>query len=787
MPGPFSRPPEFSPIKGIDPFGTQPLQAGFLDHDMVAGHAREMARQCDPSDRVKPAALPTRFRQNAAVVTQAIRHFRRLVDEQIAVPSAVEWLLDNAYVIEDVLYEVKEHLPWGYYKRLPRLGQGVLKGYPTVYALALDIVAHRDSSFDEEFLDAFLSAFQEARPLRLGELWAVPIMLRVALIENLRRVCDLIVAGEADADWARDFAARLAQHPRPLRAWEHELTHGRVVHLYRTLREGDAETGRVLREVEGWLTNQGLTSTELFRREHHGQAARQVTTGNIVTSLRLLSVIDWSQFVERNSLLESHLRHDPSGDYSQMDFATRDRYRRAVETLSRGSDWSEIDVARLATQRAMAGAEPESRHIGYHLVDEGRGATEALLGYKPPFRDDITNKVRRRPLLFYFGVKLAALIFFGTLLWWSAGTASPWTVLFLSAVALIPLSDLAARAVQYLLLRWVPAESLPRLDFQEGISPDCPTFIVIPTLLGSPDGARALVEKLEQHYLSHPDPALYFALLTDFPDAEMEELPGDQAALDAALEGVRELNRRYCPEDAPRFFLFHRKRQWNKAEGVWMGWERKRGKLGEFNRMMRGDKNTSYSVVSGPIDQLPHIRYVLTLDTDTVLPREAASRLIGAIAHPLNRPKMSADGRTVERGYGILQPRVSFLPQTHRKSRFAGWFAFSAGVDPYSTAASDLYQDMFGSGTFTGKGVVRPGRLRGDRRPRLPRERDIIARPDRGQLRPVRPGVGPGTVRRIPHALFGLRPPRTPLDPRRLATATLARRGSARGGRAAGK
>ena len=269
----------------------------------------------------------------------------------------------------------------------------------------------------------------------------------------------------------------------------------------------------------------------------------------------------------------------------------------------------------------------------------------------------------------------------------------------------MPVSDLAVGLVNYLLTLILPPRTLPKLEFKEGIPADCATFVVMPSMLIRPESAAALTDRLEIHYLANPDAQLRFALLTDFADAPAQHQPEDDSYVRAALEHIAALNQRYAPQGPPRFFLFHRERRWNPSEGCWMGWERKRGKLEEFNRLLRGDPNTSYTVRSSELDQVPRIRFVITLDVDTQLPHETARRLVGALAHPLNQAQFDpAQGRVVE-GYGILQPRVSFhMPAAHR-SRFTRIWAGSAGVDPYSAAVSDIYQDLFGAGSFTGKGV----------------------------------------------------------------------------------
>ncbi len=286
-----------------------------------------------------------------------------------------------------------------------------------------------------------------------------------------------------------------------------------------------------------------------------------------------------------------------------------------------------------------------------------------------------------------------------------SGSASPWLWLLVIFAALLPVSELAVGLMNYLLTLALPPRTLPRLEFKEGIPEECAAFIVVPSMLIHDDSAALLAAKLEIHYLANSDPQLRFALLTDFADAPAEHQAEDDGYVQDALERIAALNRRYAPEGSPRFFLFHRKRLWNPSEGCWMGWERKRGKLDEFNRLLRGDANTSYTVRSGEVDDLPTIRYVITLDLDTQLPHETARRLVGTLAHPLNRARFDAgQGRVVE-GYGILQPRISFHLPAANRSRFTRIWVGSAGVDPYSAAVSDIYQDLFGAGTFTGKGI----------------------------------------------------------------------------------
>jgi cyclic beta-1,2-glucan synthetase len=669
-----------------------PSQFGELARVLAGGGAIGAAARGQP--------LLRRLQDNSRVLHAAHRDIAAAAARQEPLTPDAEWLLDNFHIIEEVLRQVRTDLPCGYYAELPALASGPLAGLPRVYALALVIVAHTDSSIDEGQVIDFVRAYQTVTPLTIGELWAVPIMHRFALLENLRRLASQMVEARRDRADAVAWASRGAGRPAPLPPQPSDAF---LVSLLQEL--GDHPTGPYSERLQEWLVAHGADANEALRREHRRQAANQVSIGNCVTSLRLLAALDWNEFFEKASLVEAVLRGEPTGVYPRQDFSTRDRYRRAVEKLARGSGRSEIEVARLAVARSRnAGPEPRRSHLGYHLIGRDRHAFEAELGYRPRVFDRKQDFLTDHPRLAFFWLLLALTL---TLLGAVLALAAPatWTTgLLLAAVALLPASELAVGLTNYLLCRLLTPRILPRLDFKEGVPDDCVTFVVIPGMLAWADGAAPLAERLELHFLANSDPNFLFALLTDFADAPEERRPEDESYLRSALDAIRDLNRRYASEDKPRFFLFHRKRLWNPSENCWMGWERKRGKLHEFNRLLRG-ASTSYATRSADVSSLPRTRYVLTLDADTVLPREAARRLVGILAHPLNQAVLSEDGRRVIEGYAILQPRVSFLYQAGMRSWFARIFAGSAGVDPYSSAVSDTYMDLFGKGTFTGKGL----------------------------------------------------------------------------------
>jgi cyclic beta-1,2-glucan synthetase len=710
----------------------EPIRGELYGLEHLEAHARGLASASILAPRWGLGhPLLRRFLRIGRDLESAYRRITAATRRQESITPDAEWLLDNYHIVSEALREVRHDLPRGYYQQLPKLAAGPYAGFPRVYVLALELIAHTDSSLDENNVGRFVQAYQSVAPLTIGELWAVPIMLRVGLLENLHRLArqmltswnhrleaegwkpHLIACKDLEADEVQRRLSAPALQPRA--NWSDPF----IVHLLQLLRDHGPEACAGIEWLEEHLGRRRQVSADVLRREHQRQAANQVSVGNCVTSLRLLSALDWTIFFERSSLVEAELRHDPAGIYARQDFPTKDRYRQMVERLARGSDHDERAVARqvveLAQRRPPQQTSEVSRtsevlgaanHVGYYLVGPGRPELEKRIGYRSRLDERLRRLVLAHPGTVYFGglTVTTALILGGVLAFCLTMAALP-LLIVVALVALLPATDLAVGLIHYLVTLLLPPRVLPKMGFKEGIPADCSTFVVMPTMLVRPESAAVLCERLEIHYLSNPDPQLRFALLTDFADAPAEQMPEDSSYVQAALEQIKALNARYAAGGPDRFFLFHRGRQFNPAMNHWMGWERKRGKLMEFNRLLRGARDTSFAVMSGDVNGLPHIRFVITLDADTRLPREAARRLIATLAHPLNRPRFDAEqGRVVE-GYGVLQPRVSLGLPSATRSHFARIFTGSAGLDPYTTAVSDVYQDLFGVGSYTGKGI----------------------------------------------------------------------------------
>ncbi len=694
----------------------KPLRAQLLGIEGLEERAKVLAASFtlarDPRRNAHP--LFSRLEENARALREAYRVFADDVHRGEFVPPAAEWLLDNFHLIESEIRGVRHALPRQYYLALPKLAPREMAGTARVYAMALELIRHTDGRLDRPQLVRFVAGYQTVAPLTIGELWAWPSMLKLALIENARRLAVETLEGRDARLRADRFLAQVGGpgSAMPLASLPGVLETAYVVRLLQRMREYGPLVSPVRAAVEQRLAAQGMTAEDSIRTEYQAQAAGQVSMANAITSLRLCSTLDWMLYFEHVSLVEQVLQRDPAGVYGRMDFLSRDRYRQAVEELAEASGEAQLRVALRCVESARQVAELKSAgdraaHVGYHLIGKGRADLETDVAYRPRFTGRVRRFLFAHATSVYLGsIALAtAALLTPAVAYVRALGGAPWTWVATVALLLLPASEFAIAFVQRLAARLVPPRRLPRLDLRAGVPDDARTMVVVPTMLTSVAGVAELLEHVEVLALGNTDPCIHFAILGDFADAPTDELPADGEILTAARDGVVELNARLGQGRTDRFHLFHRVRQWNPGERAWIGWERKRGKIEEFNRLLRGATDTSFRVHVGDPEVLPNIRYCITLDSDTQLPLHAARKLIGIITHPLNRPHFDPRLRRVTDGYGILQPRVSVTMASAAGSLFARVYAGHTGVDPYTTAVSDTYQDLFREGTFTGKGL----------------------------------------------------------------------------------
>ena len=771
----------------------EPIRAELFSAERLEQHAQSLAAaQTVTTARAAERALVPRVRENGRVLHEAHQLIGNAARLHLAITPAAEWLLDNFHIVEDQLRDIREYLPARYYRLLPKLADGHLRGFPRVYGIAWAIVAHTDSRFDPDWLIRFVRAYQRVQPLTIGELWAVPISLRIVMVENLRRLAVRIVGSQLSRQAADRFVDELLPaadaHPAELadRAIhslsEAPLRPAFAVQLVQRLRYGALDTTALLEWLNREPKMQRLSTDEIVQSELAAQGAANLTVRNLITSMRAIAAFDWRAFFEEVSLVDAALRG--TTNFVAMDFATRDRYRHAIEELARGAACSELDVAAAviakiqkiqdgarvcawepseaagahrvladgqaggggnsprasvaraegsagirqaplaAAEHAPAGAslldtgdhgaapDPRLLDAGFYLIGAGRHALERDLGCRIGLRERWVRACLAHATAFYLGTILfLTLAVLALPLAASVDAGMSWAGLMVaSLLALFPASDAAIALTHRLVTKAFGPRPLPRLALRDGIPASLRTCVVMPTLIGGTQDVAAQLERLETHYLSNRDGDVRFALLTDWHDDDTEAVATDASLLAAAAAGIEALNARHGQADfdgGARFFHFHRARVWNPGERKWMGWERKRGKLHEFNRLLRGATDTTFVAVSGKAPVAPSgVRYVITVDEDTKLPIGTVRRLVGAAAHALNRPVWDEAARRVVHGYGVLQPRVTPVFPTRREATiYQRVFAGPSGMDPYAAAASDVYQDLFGEGSYTGKGL----------------------------------------------------------------------------------
>ena len=650
-------------------------------------------------------------------LAESHRTLSTVLQQKLSLSFVSEWVLDNYYIIRQTLSQIEKDLPRGFFEQLPRLDAGPWKGLPRIYAIAHCVLAFENELLDLTEVQLVLARFQQHSPLTMGELWAVPIFLRYCLVEALAESLIAVIRPQKVPDLPL---------PPPTK----------------------------------------LTNTDSSTVSQSDRVA------NIILSLRAISEQSWKDFFEAVSAVEHTLRNDPAGIYAQMDFTTRDLYRKEIEKLAFATRMDEGEIAETCLRMAedafahfsaqhqpLAGiatsppAEenppplPQEVHVGNYLLGKGRLALEERIGYRPGSKAVLLRWVTDHASFVYlYSVAVLSTLIFVLLAFsarlpelyaalssvehtwpWDVSLTSPgspirWLVMIILTLALfVPVLTIATSLANWLITLLIRPRILPKLEFKQAIPDPFQALVVVPAMITGHEEIESLAAQLELHYLRNPERGLLFALLTDFRDADNETLPEDARLMQDARSRIQELNDRYAFSDEAdgqaaepaggvvRFYLFHRRRQWNPSEGKWMGWERKRGKLDELNRLLRGENHLSFinqeALTPADHSALQKVRYVITLDADTILPIGAAARLVGTLAHPLNRAQFDPQSGKVVSGYTVLQPRMEIHPKSANLSWFTRIFAGDAGLDLYSLAVSDAYQDLFGVGIYVGKGI----------------------------------------------------------------------------------
>lgn len=718
-----------------------PLRSELFNMEQMALHAMHLAESHQLSKDRGPELLLKRLAENEKILFEVTNLLHDDVRNKKSITPAAEWLLDNFYLIEDQIRIAKRYLPKGYSKGLPRLSKGTAAGLPRVYDIGIQIISHSDGRVDLQTLTNFISAYQKTSFLTIGELWAIPIMIRLALLENLSRVAARIAVDRIDTALANEWGNRIVEvveeNPRELILVTADMARSNppmvsafIAELTRKLQWKGLDLTLALTWIEQHLSESGSSINMMVLAENQKQAADQLSMSNSINSLRFLAKMDWRDFVESMSIIEQTLREDIGGLYTLMDFYTRDNYRHAVEKIAKHSNLSEYEVARAAINLAKKSAAKEinnkrQSHVGYYLVDKGVRLTEhvAHVSFTP------WESVRRllmasAPTIYFLATFLITIGISAIMTYKAYNDGLRESLLIgLAVLSVIVSSHFALALVNWWATLWIKPKHLPKMDFEQGIPSQYRTMVVVPCMIVDHKQIEKLIEDLEVRFLANRDNNLLFALLTDFTDSEEPALFEDDGLIAHVQQGIEALNKKYGRPTADTFLLFHRSRQWNPKQNMWMGYERKRGKLAELNRLLRGEGEDRFSLIIGDSQVYTTVKYVITLDSDTQLPRGAANTLVGIMAHPLNEAVYHERKKRVIEGYGIIQPRIAISLHRAIRSRYSRLNENDTGIDPYTRVVSDVYQDVFGEGSYIGKGIYEIDTFEKALRDRFPENR----------------------------------------------------------------
>ncbi|MDO9146526.1 MAG: glucoamylase family protein [Hydrogenophaga sp.] len=720
-------------------FALEPIRAEILGPTRLEDHGRSLALSQRPGKAVfGRATFYPRLQSNIRTLRASYHYIAGQAHDGLDIGPAAEWLLDNFHLIEDQLREIHEGLPASYYATLPVLQDAPLGGMPRIYGVAWAFVAHTDSAFDEALLIHFLNAYQDERALTQGELWALPTTLRVVLVENLRRLADRLASHKAARALATMCAHRIQTFdPEAVRAMHKLMDRRGVGRVFLAQLAQGLSALRVtpepesLKAIQAWLQQAVPDWAALHTQLHADQAADSLSVGNAVKALRLIGATDWSDTIARTSRVMRVMLASPV--FASEDDATRSATLHGIERLALRSGHSEETVARvlLATMTSASGPAGLARQA---LAGEGLPALEQALGIglcrstAASVWRSATRWVRTPG---YLGALALGTVLLLAGLLQSAGwtvdpafsTASTLLGLLIGGLMLLPASEAVGSVVNRLITESAKPVRLSRFLLADGIPSSARVMVVVPALLSHPQAIKQLVHRLQLHYLANPERCAQFALLSDWADAGAAEQPGDQALLAQTKSLITALNARHpaLPGDAPRFLLLHRARTYSDTQCQWIGWERKRGKLEQLVAALASHTTGPFLALGALSDMAPDTRYLLTLDSDTQLPPGRLRTLVGVAEHPENQPRLDPSGQRVVQGYGILQPRVvAPLPAQARQTPWQWLMAGQQGIDPYSATTSDVYQDLFGEGSFTGKGLLHVATLHAVLGGRLP-------------------------------------------------------------------
>jgi len=621
-----------------------------------------------------------------------------------SLPKGADWILDNFYLIELTYRQLKIDLEKEKKIYLNVIKDGLYKGYPRIYLLALDLIYNSTGNINEENIIRYINDFQKDEILSLKEISYLSKYITLGLIEYIEAIVTNLQYIKEIWDEVDSIDFNSQERLEDIIENIDLADSIRIERIIRRIREENQDFEEIFEIIDEKLKLLGKSIEIILEREYILQSKNKVSLGYGITSLRNISSLNWERILDSIRAIEKVLKEDPLGIYEKMDSESKEYYRYHIGLLAEKFNIQEITLAKklleLAQEEWNKGCRDKKAHIGYYLIDRGR--EKIFRDYENSSKSNIYLK-----RISYYLLPILGISFIFTLLLsiFCYVQSSLFISFLIFIIAFIPILSIVLNLTNYLYSKKYTPKFIPKLDFKEDIPEDLSTLVVVPTLITDEDRMDELVNNIEVYYLSNRSKNIYFAIVGDFKDSDEMELPEDDKIVNKGKKLINYLNRKYAT-DEDIFFYFHRQRVYSKSQNSWIGWERKRGALVELNRLLLGHDNTSFKVICGDISKIiGKIKYVITLDADTKLPIDAAKRLIGAISHPLNKAVVDEEKKIVTEGYGIIQPRILIDIESSNKSLFTRIFAGHGGMDPYSNAVSDIYQDLFGEGIFTGKGI----------------------------------------------------------------------------------
>ena len=700
------------------------IKGALLDTQQLEDYLRKIASGHVLQDKSNKYTYPIpRLKENFEFITEVYNLLNEHIKLKLPIHPAGEWILDNFYIIDETVKTVTKELTLKKYTNFLGIANGPYAGFARIYVLASEIVAYTDGKINGKNLEVLLKAYEDKKTLSMDEIWNINTFLRMALIENIREACEKIYSAQLQKYKVENIIERLVENKskdelqfknigeyKTKVIEQGEMKYPFIEYMSYRLKQYGKKAYPFLNILEEQVNKMGTEISEVIKKEHFDIAVRKVSVGNCIISIKNINRINMIEIFEKINGVEEILKKDPVNVYSKMDYKTRIYYRNKLKEISKKTKISEIYIARkclelssIEYEKSNMDSNDKKAHVGYYLIADGEPKLlEILQNKKVPKQNNMHKAQKYITALAVVTIVLAGV--YG--LYINTQINNIVLSLILSILLLIPIETIFTQIAQYILGKTKNTKIIPKLDFRNGIPEQNATFVVIPTIIKNGKRVEELMHKLEVYYIANKSDNIYFALLGDCSTSSNEEEGFDEEVINTGKKMVDILNKKYPDEKFTKFNFIYRKRMWNEGEEAYLGWERKRGLLNQFNEYILGNISNPFKTNTiTNLASMPPIKYIITLDADTDLVLNSAKELIGAMAHILNKPELNKSEDLVIAGHALIQPRIGIDLMSSIKSLYTKIYAGAGGVDVYANAISDIYQDNFEEGIFTGKGI----------------------------------------------------------------------------------